>query len=89
MRKSLAFLFVLGSLWVLPATADDDIRIEELPQAVRAAIEQRFPGAELLRAERDRDDGRIEYEVDIRHDGKRYEVELLEDGRITDIDEDD
>lgn len=69
--------------------ADDDIAIDKLPQAVRAAIDKRFPGAELLNAERDRDDGRIEYEVELRHDGKRYEVDVTEDGRITDIDRDD
>lgn len=69
--------------------ADDDIAIDKLPQAVRAAIDKRFPGAELLNAERVKDDGRVEYEVELRHEGKRYEVDVTEDGRIVDIDRDD
>ena len=67
----------------------DDIELKELPQSVVMAIEKRFPGATLLEAEKDEDDGRVEYEVEIRHDGKRYEVEVTQDGRITDIDRED
>ena len=70
-------------------SAADDIDLKDLPQSVVRAIEERFPGATLLEAEKDEDDGRIEYEVEIRHDGKRYEVELTQDGRITDIDRED
>lgn len=70
-------------------SAADDIDLKELPERVVAAIDKRFPGATLLEAEKDEDDGRIEYEVEIRHEGKRYEVEVTQDGRITDIDRED
>jgi uncharacterized membrane protein YkoI len=71
------------------ATAGDRIDIKELPKVVLTGIQMRFPDAEILSAERDKDDGGIEYEVKIRHKGQRYEVELTEDGRITDIDRED
>lgn len=84
---ALVLILLLGSPF--SATAGDRIEIKELPKAVLTGIQMRFPDAEILSAERDRDDGRIEYEVKIRHKGQRYEVELTEDGRITDIDRED
>lgn len=72
--------------FMVPAYAGNDVAIDKLPAPVRKGIDQRFPAAQLMSAERDEDDGRIEYEVQIRHEGKRYEVELWEDGKIKDID---
>ena len=82
-------LLLFAAPFLMPAYAGDDVPIDELPAPVRKGIDQRFPGAQLLSAERDRDDGRVEYEVQIRHDAKRYEVELWEDGKIKDIDRED
>ena len=93
MFKPTAALSALAlALWLtLPDAlpADERIDVKNLPETVAMSIEKRFPGAKLLRAERERNDGRIEYEVEIRHDGNRYEVEVTEDGRITDIDRED
>ena len=91
MNKQTILGAVLGMALLLPgwAAADEKVPVDKLPQAVRAAIEQRFPGAELLKAERDVHRGQIEYEVKLRHEGRRYEVEVLENGEIRDIDRDD
>jgi hemin uptake protein HemP len=69
--------------------AGQHIDIEKLPENVVKAIQERLPGAQLLSAEKERDDGKIEYEVKIQHDGNKYEVELTEDGRIKEIDRED
>lgn len=70
-------------------TAGQSIDLKNLPENVVKAIQDRFPGAQLLSAEKEKDDSRIEYEVKIQHDGNRYEVELTEDGRIKEIDHED
>jgi len=87
--KNLALGAALMLAMPFVSAADDDIDLKELPQSVVMAIGKRFPGATLLEAEKDEDDDRIEYDVEIRHDGKRYEVEVTQDGRITDIDRED
>ena len=86
-----AAMLLAGAMLTIPAVvqADEDIAVDKLPQKVRAALDQRFPGADLLGAERDDDGGHIEYEVELRHDGQRYEVDVREDGEITDIDRED
>lgn len=73
------------------ALAGKDVPVAELPKAVVEAIQKRFPGAELLKAEWEEadDDAPAHYEVDIRHDGKKYEVEITKEGKILDIDKDD
>lgn len=70
------------------AVAGDRIDPAELPGAVTAALERHFPGHRVIRAERERDDGRLEYEVKIHHGDLVLEVELTEDGRILDVDRD-
>jgi uncharacterized membrane protein YkoI len=68
------------------ATAGQNIDVKNLPEKVVKAIQGRLPGVQLLSAEREKDDGKIEYDVKIHHDGKTYEVELTEDGGIEEID---
>lgn len=91
MMKRLRLLTLAAACMAAPALvyADDDIAVDKLPKEVRAAIDERFPGAELLSAERDKDDGKVEYEVELRHKGQRYEVDVTEDGRIKDVDRED
>lgn len=86
---------VLGvalALWAgsaVPAFAGEPIPLEELPVAVVEAVEQRFPGAQLLAAEREHDDGRLRYEVKVRSEGALYEVDVTEDGVVVDVDRED
>lgn len=90
-RYSAVALLLASAMLATPAAvqADEDIAVDKLPQKVRAALDKRFPGAELISAERDEDNGRTEYEVELRHEGQRYEVDVQEDGKIDDIDRED
>ena len=73
-----------GALW-----AGEKVAIGDLPAAVRAAVMERFPSGELVSAEKETDDGRIKFEVKVRSEGKKYEVEVSPAGKILDVDEDD
>lgn len=65
-----------------PALAERALPVTELPAAVQAAIAARWPGAELLEAEREW--GR--FEVLIRAaDGQSLEVELTRRGDIREV----
>ena len=68
------------------ALAGEVVPVEQLPEPVVRAIMDRFPQGELVSAERDDDDGRVYYEVDVRSEGALYEVEVTEDGVIRDVD---
>lgn len=84
--KTFPTLLLAGFLlWPLAGFADD-IQISELPKEVTDTINSQYPGATYLKAERDTDDGRIEYEVNICHEGTEWEIELYPDGTVKDID---
>lgn len=86
MGMSSSSVLLLGSLLfiggVASVSAGERIAVDALPESVRAAVETRFPGAKLLKAERE---SALSYEVKIRHDGRRIEVKLNEDGVILDL----
>lgn len=57
----------------------------ELPEAARKAIQAAFPDATMLAVEKEKEFGAVYYEVEIRDDGKRKEVEVSPDGIIGEI----
>ncbi|MHC4477280.1 MAG: PepSY-like domain-containing protein [Planctomycetota bacterium] len=75
------------------ARGGEDISLSEAPQAVRAAIERELKGFEIDDLERDKDDGRIVYEVDAENDDRELKLKIAENGtlleREEEIDDDD
>lgn len=67
--------------------AGKKIPIDALPPAVFFAVADRFPDAQFLSAERDKDDGRIMFEVKIRTGGKKIELDVTPFGQIVKIDD--
>jgi hypothetical protein len=88
MKRIIMSLALAGALMVAPLHAGDDVPIEQLPEPVRQAVEDRFPGAQFRSAERETDDGATYYEVEIVHQGREYEVDVTPEGRILDVEED-
>jgi hypothetical protein len=64
----------------------ENVPISRLPSPVTAAIKNRFPKSELLSAEIDREDGKVKYEVKVRSEGQKYDVDVTPDGKIIKID---
>jgi hypothetical protein len=60
-----------------------EFALSELPAAVTTGITAALPGAVLLDAEREQiRDNPAFFEINIRHAGQRYEVQVAEDGRV-------
>jgi hypothetical protein len=60
----------------------------ELPTVIRKAIEESFPKGKILRIQKEvegEDPG--QYDVDMRSDGKKYEVEISPEGKVIEIKE--
>ena len=78
-------------LLTMAATADDPakkieiIKLEEAPKAVRDAIEGRFPGAKVSTTESETENGKVNFEVNLTHKGRKYEMHIQDDGTITAI----
>ena len=68
------------------ATFQENVPINRLPSPVTTAIKNRFPKSELLSAEIDRENGKVKYEVKVRSEGQKYDVDVTPDGKILKID---
>ncbi len=79
-----------AALLTLAAVARADDKAEKLsldkaPKAVRDAILGRFPGADVTSIEKETEDGKVVYDVELKHQGRKYEMDLHEDGTIFEI----
>lgn len=63
----------------------DNVPIDRLPSQVTAAIKNKFPGSELLLAEKDIENGKLIYEVKVRSKGQIYELYVTPEGKILKI----
>jgi len=83
---SLFYITVLTiGLTVIPAQAED-VSLSDVPQAVRQTIERELKGREIDDIERDRDDGRIVYEIDVDGDND-LRIKVAEDGTLMEREE--
>ncbi len=77
----------LGTLLVSANAGDDEekVPLDKLPAKGTAAVKARFPGAELVSAEKESEHGTTIYEVAIKLKGDTIEVSALQDGTIVEI----
>jgi hypothetical protein len=92
MRKTMISLGVCAlaalALVATVALADDKaekIAPDKLPAKIADAIKGRFPKAEITSAEKEKEDGKIVYDIELTSEGKKYEMDILEDGTIIEI----
>jgi len=56
------------------------VSLSKLPPKVLAAAKERFPGAKFIKAEKEMEDGKLEYEIVLEHQGQRLEAEFTPEG---------
>jgi hypothetical protein len=90
--KTLALFTVIPSLLIATslagASADDDLRFEELPKPVQVTVQREVGKGQISEIERDVKRGRTVYEVEFVTEQRQFEIEVGEDGRLLDRKED-
>lgn len=87
-RHQLLCVLILSSLGATGfAIAGDDVPLDQLPQAVVQAIQQRFPGAVLKEAERETTNGQPVFEVEIEVNSDDKDVHVTPTGEIVKVDD--
>jgi uncharacterized membrane protein YkoI len=82
---------VLAGLVLLSGVArgadekDKKIALDKAPQAVQDAIKARFPNAKVTRVEKETEDGKVVYDIELKHKNRKYEMDIQEDGTIIEI----
>lgn len=83
-RFRLGLLIV--ALLMAGASRARDISLSEVPAAVRAVIERELGDAEIDDLERDKDDGKIVYEIDAKSDNDNdIKLKIAEDGTVLEL----
>ncbi len=77
---------LLVTMGQMLAHAGVPLAVKDLPQPVSRSISGYFPGAQILAAERDTDDGRTQFEVKIRYKDINLVVDVNPQGKILDVD---
>ena len=63
----------------------EKIAPDKLPKKIKDAIQGRFPGAEVTSAEKEKEKGEIVFDIELKHEGRKYEMDIKEDGTIAEI----
>jgi uncharacterized membrane protein YkoI len=81
---AVAGLVALGAA----AVADDKaekLSQDKLPKAVADAIKARFPGGKITGAEKETEDGKVVYDIELTSGGLKYEMDIHADGTIIEV----
>src|SRR4051812_14315416 len=83
--SALAVLFV----WATGAGAVEEkakkVPLDKIPRAIKDAIEGRFPGAEVTSVEKETEGGKVVFDIELKHKGRKYEMDVQEDGTILEV----
>jgi uncharacterized membrane protein YkoI len=78
-------MMMMVSLVVNVANAENNIPASELPDAVAVAIKSICPEGTIHEVEMEKDDGQIEYEVELMIGKKSCDLKLADDGSVLEI----
>ncbi len=72
---------VLGAMLAFSGcSSSSDIMDSDVPPSVKAAFQAKYPGAEDVEWELEKEDGRMVYEAEFKHEGKNKEALFGADG---------
>ncbi len=84
----LVTLCVLGAAFGLTAfAAETKVKPSELPAAVQAAMKDQTKGATIVGASKEREHGRMTYEVETKLNGKGRDLTFADNGSLLEIEE--
>jgi uncharacterized membrane protein YkoI len=80
-------LAVLAGLFLLTAAraGEEKIPLDKVPKAVLDAVKQKYPGAELVSAVKEEENGKVVYEVVVKDKGQKIEAEFQPDGTLVGV----
>ena len=84
--SALALVLGMGLLCGLrSAGAEEEVPVKDLPKAVVAAVKALYPNGTITEAEKDTEDGKVVYEIEVTSAGKEIDIELTADGKVLKI----
>jgi hypothetical protein len=86
-RRAVCLTCVCTGLSLIAAAAETKINKSDLPAAVQRTAEEQSQGATVRGYSKDREDGKLEYEVQMTSDGHSKDVTIAPNGQLMEIEE--
>src|SRR5438874_6249440 len=83
--SAVAGFVMLGTLAWADEKKAEKISEDKLPKKVMDTIKDRFPEAKITSAEKETEDGKVVYDIELTHKGRKYEMDIQEDGTLIEI----
>ena len=85
-RAGLMSAVMVAAVFVLTATfsrAEDEPKdLDKIPKAVMESLKAKFPRAKITKWTKEKEDGKVVYDIELTHEGKKAEADIFEDGTI-------
>jgi hypothetical protein len=85
MRRLILAALVAAGCSAVAARAGEQIPLDKVPEKIAATVKDRFPEGELKSVEKENEDGKVMFDVELTAKGRKYEMDVKEDGRIVEI----
>jgi len=87
MSRCMLIAAVVGCSWVAATAcwADEKVPLDKVPEKIMGAVKGRFSEPELLSVEKETEDGNIVFDVELKEKGRKFEMDVKEDGTIIEI----
>ncbi len=72
-------------LWADARADEEKVPLDKVPEAVMKAVKAKFPGAKLLGASTEKENGKTVYEVSLKYKGHHHDVTVEPEGKIVSI----
>ena len=84
-KTSVLVVFAVSSVALVARADEEKIALDKVPAAVRKAVKDKFPKAEIKEATKEVEDGKTTFEIGLKHNGHAIDVLLKEDGTILEV----
>ena len=61
------------------------VELSKVPAPVMASVNTRFPGANIDSVEKETENGAVVYDIELKQQGRKYEMDIKEDGTVMEI----
>jgi hypothetical protein len=80
MKLKLAMSFVIVTFLVACSANEFEIKESEVPPSVLAALKAKYPSAQVIKWEAEKEGGKFYFEAEIKDGGKEREIHISPDG---------
>jgi uncharacterized membrane protein YkoI len=78
---------LVGLFLVVPVVGADEekVPLDKVPAKVMSSVKARFPGAKLDKVSKETSNGKVVYDIELTHKGRKYEMDIKDDGTVLEV----